>query len=94
MYLRAFGRETPGLETDDVGGVAAVEALAGCKHLEVMRRSVPEEPEVLLPLPDDLVDDRVGDPVRPEPPGREVVAVVDELLHGFLLGHALVDHGP
>ena len=63
------------------------------QHLEVVSRGVAEEAEVLLLLADDLVDDRAGDPVGAEAAGSEVVAVVDELLDRFFLGHALVGHG-
>jgi hypothetical protein len=51
---------------------------------------VTEEAQVLLALPDDLVKDRAGDPVGAEPAGGEVIAVMDERLDRFLLGHALV----
>ncbi len=90
----SVGREPASLEAHDVGGIAAVEALAGCEHLEVVSGGVPEETQILLPLPDDLVDDRVGDAIGAETADGQVVAVVDEPLHGLLLGHALVDHGP
>ena len=90
-------RQPACLQPDDVGDIdlrqrlPAAGEVAGAEDLEVVRRRVAGEAEVLLPLADDLVADGGGDAVGAEPADGEVVAVVDEAPHGVGDGHDLVD---
>jgi hypothetical protein len=51
-------------------------------------------PEVLFALTDDFADQGAGAALEVCALVDEVVAVLDELLDGLLLGHELGDHGP
>ena len=90
-------RQAACLQADDVGGVKLRERLspagevAGAEDLEIVRGGVAGEAEVLPALAEDFVAHRVGDAVRPESAGGEVVAVVDKPPNRLCDGHDLID---
>src|SRR5207244_2718626 len=91
--------EAARLQPDDVGnidagqGPAAAGEVAGAEHLEVVRGGVAGEPEPLLALAEDLVEDRGGQAVAAEAADGEVVAVADETGNGVGDSGDLVGQG-
>ena len=61
----------------------AIGQVAGTKQLKVVSRCVAGERQVLLLLPEDLVDDGGWDAVHAEPADGQVVAVADVPAHGL-----------
>jgi hypothetical protein len=62
--------------------------------IDVIDRGVSRHAEVLLSLPDHLVENGGRDPDVAEATDGEVVAVIYERLHGLLGGHNLVYEAP
>ena len=92
-------RQAARLQADDVGDIdrgqrlAAAGQVAGAEDLEVVRRGVAGEAQVLLALAEDFVDDGGGHAVAAEAADGEVVAVVDQTGDGVGDGGELIGQG-
>src|SRR5262249_38379996 len=93
-------RKASRFEADDVGAIdagqrlAAAGEIAGAKDLEVVRRSVPGEAEILLALADDLVNDGGGDAIGAETANGEIVPFADEFANCISDGVDFVGERP
>jgi len=79
----------PGFETDDVSHIATVETFPGRKDLEVVGCRMTGDSQILLSLPDDLMQYRRGNPVHAETADRNVISILDKSLDRFLDGRQL-----
>ena len=77
-------RQAARFQADDIGDIdagdqfAAARQVAGGENLEIVRRGVAGDREILLVLADDLVADGAGEAIAAEAADREIIAVVDE----------------
>ncbi len=89
-------RQAPRFQADDISDIdtgdqfATAGEIAGGENLEIVRRGVAGDSQVLLFLADDLVADGAGEAITAEAADREIIAVVDEAGHGVFDGHQLI----
>src|SRR5262249_34195317 len=67
--------------------------IARAENLEIVRRGMAGDGEILLVLPHDLMAEGAGEAIAAEAANCEIVAVVYEPCDGVLHGHQLIDQG-